>query len=63
MVKFKRPIEIKLLIIPSNEKIFKVELSKEITEFKFWINFEKQIEVENKFSPICLMEEEIKEIK
>lgn len=62
ITKFNIPTEMRVLIIPSNEKMSKFSLI-DITEFNLDIILEKQILVLNKFSPICLTAEDIVEIK
>ena len=62
ITKFSIPIEIRDFIIPSKEKISKFSLI-DITEFNLDIILEKQILVLNKFSPICLIAEDIVETK
>lgn len=62
IIKFNKPTEIRVLIIPSKEKISKFSLI-DITEFNFLINSEKQILVLNKYSPICLILLDSKEMK
>ena len=58
--KLNNPNEIKLLIIPSTEKILKEVCSILITEFNFKINSEKEILVPKMFLPTWQMEAEIK---
>lgn len=62
ITKFNKPTEIRVLIIPSKEKTSKFSLI-DITEFNFLINSEKQILVLNKYSPICLILVDSKEMK
>ena len=62
ITKFNIPTETSDFIMPSNEKMSKFSLI-DITEFNLDIILEKQILVLNKFSPSCLMAEDIVEIK